>query len=41
VASQQHPSREETTPVGRSTEKEAEQAPRERVGEVVGHSGGG
>lgn len=35
------PSRESETSVGRSTEREAEQAPPERVGEVVGHSSGG
>jgi hypothetical protein len=40
-AGRQHPSREATTSVGRSTEKEAAQAPRERVGEIVGHSSGG
>jgi hypothetical protein len=34
-------SREDSTSAGRSTEKEAEQAPPERVGEVVGHSSGG
>jgi hypothetical protein len=33
--------REGTTSAGRSTENEAEQAPPERVGEVVGHSSGG
>ena len=34
-------SRDEKTSVGRSAEKEAEQVPPERVGEVVGHSSGG
>jgi hypothetical protein len=32
---------EGNSPPGHSTEKEAEQAPPERVGEVVGHSSGG
>ena len=40
-AGKQRPSRERTTPGGRSTEKEAEQAPPERVGEIVGHSSSG
>jgi hypothetical protein len=34
-------SREERTSGGHSTEKEAEQVPPERVGEVVGHSSSG
>ena len=38
---EQRPSREETTSAGRSAEKEAEQAPPERVGEIVGHSSSG
>jgi len=33
--------REQATSAGRSIEKEAEQAPPERVGEIVGHSTGG
>jgi len=37
----QRPSREQTTSGARSTEKEAEQAPPERVGEIVGHSSSG
>jgi hypothetical protein len=37
---EQDPSREDQTSAG-STEKEAEQAPPNRVGEVVGHSSGG
>ena len=40
-ARQQEGSREDSTSAGRSTEKEAEQVPPERVGEVVGHSSGG
>jgi hypothetical protein len=37
----ERPSRKDKTSVGRATEKEAEQAPPERVGEVVGHSSAG
>jgi hypothetical protein len=40
-AGEQSSSGEEETSAGRSTEKEAEQAPPERVGEIVGHSSGG
>jgi hypothetical protein len=38
---EQSPSGGDETSAGRSAEKEAEQAPPERVGEVVGHSSGG
>jgi hypothetical protein len=34
-------SREQATSGARSSEKEAEQAPPERVGEIVGHSSSG
>ena len=40
-AGKHHPSREQATSGARSTEKEAEQAPPERVGEIVGHSSSG
>jgi hypothetical protein len=40
-ARQKRPSREQTPSGTRSTEKEAEHAPPERVGEIVGHSSSG
>ena len=44
-AREQNPSRrggtKDRTSAGSSIEKEAEQAPPERVGEIVGHSSGG